>query len=137
MLLNLTESYTPEKKAYLVDLRTKVILHISIQHDHKKLVAFLAKVGILNIEESEKKVYIGFPNEFVLTQAKKIFNKSFKEAIKTLYNQQFEVEYIIYPPFSNGSDLLINLNKTLNITGSPKQDITRGKEIKSELSHYF
>ena len=137
MLLNLTESYTPEKKAYLVDLRTKVILHISTQHDHKKLVAFLAKVGILNIEESEKKVYLGFPNEFVLTQAKKIFNKSFKEAIKTLYNQQFEVEYVIYPPFSNGSDLLINLNKTLNITESPKQDITRGKEIKSELSQYF
>ena len=137
MLLDLPESYSQEKKQFLTDLRTKTVIHISSQHDHKKLVTFLAKVGILNVEESEKRVYIGFPNEFVLTQAKKIFNKSFKEAIKTLYNQQFEIEYMIYTPFSNGSDLLIDLNKTLNIKPSPQQKMIKEKEIKSELSHHF
>ncbi|MBQ5945438.1 hypothetical protein IJL65_03455 [bacterium] len=45
----------------------------------------------------------------MLAQAKKIFNKSLKESVQTVYNPQYTVEYIIYPPFSTGSDLLINL----------------------------
>jgi hypothetical protein len=44
-----------------------------------------------------------------MTQAKKIFNKSLKESIQPVYNPQYTIEYIIYPPFSNGSDLLIDL----------------------------
>ena len=136
MLLDLPESYTPEKKAYLTDLRTKVILHISTQHDHKKLITFLPKAGIVNIEDTEKTVYIGFANEFALTQAKKLFNKSLKEAVHELYNPQFEIEYAVYPPFSNGSPLLIDLKKILNIKDTPPKEPVE-KEIKSELSSYF
>ncbi|MDR2416185.1 MAG: hypothetical protein LBD75_06370 [Candidatus Peribacteria bacterium] len=136
MLLDLPEQYTPEKKAYLTDLWTKVILHMCSQHDHKKLVTFLPKAGIVNIEDTAKKIYLGFANEFALTQAKKLFNKSLKEAIHELYNPQFEIEYLIYPPFSNGSQLLIDLKKILNIKDTPKKD-PMGKEIKSELSSYF
>jgi chromosomal replication initiator protein len=135
MLLDLTENYTPEKKAYLTDLRTKVILHISTQHDHKKLITFLPKAGIINIEDLDKKVYLGFANEFALTQAKKLFNKSLKEAVHELYNPQFDIEYIIYPPFSNGSALLIDLKKILNIKDTPKS--SEPTEIKSALSSYF
>jgi hypothetical protein len=36
-----------------------------------------------------------------MTQAKKVFNKSLKEAIQTVYNPQFSVEFVLYPPFSN------------------------------------
>ncbi|MDR2540608.1 MAG: chromosomal replication initiator protein DnaA [Candidatus Peribacteria bacterium] len=136
MLLDLPETYTPEKKAYLTDLRTKVILHISTQHDHKKLITFLPKAGIVNIEETEKKVYLGFANEFAMTQAKKLFNKSLKDAIHELYNPQFSLEYVIYPPFSNGSPLLIDLKKILNIKDTSVSEPI-GKEIKSELSSYF
>jgi chromosomal replication initiation ATPase DnaA len=136
MLLDLPEQFTPEKKAYLTDLWTRIILHISAQHDHKKLVTFLPKAGIINIEETEKNVYIGFANEFALTQAKKLFNKSFKEAVHELYNPQFNIEYTIYSPFSNGSSLLIDLKKVLNIKDTPKKDPVE-KEIKSELSSYF
>jgi hypothetical protein len=45
----------------------------------------------------------------MLSNAKKIFNKSLKETIQTVYNPQYTVEYIVYPPFSNGSELLIDL----------------------------
>jgi hypothetical protein len=45
----------------------------------------------------------------MLSNAKKIFSKSLKEAIQTVYNPQYSVEYIVYTPFSNGSDLLVDL----------------------------
>lgn len=137
MLIDMAENYNQEKKDLLKDLRSKIILHISTQHDHKKLVTFLSKAGIVNIEDSEKKVYIGFSNEFVQTQAKKIFNKSLKEAVHTIYNPQFTIEYVIYAPFSNWSDLLIDLKKILNIKDSPIEKESIEKNIKSELSNYF
>ncbi|MDR0608443.1 MAG: hypothetical protein LBG52_09215 [Candidatus Peribacteria bacterium] len=136
MLLDLPEQFSPEKKALLTDLWTRIILHISTQHDHKKLITFLPKAGIINIEDTEKKIYLGFANAFALTQAKKLFNKSFKEAIHELYNPQFDLEYIVYAPFSNGSQLLIDLNKILNIKDTPKKAPVE-QEIKSELSSYF
>jgi hypothetical protein len=90
----------------------------------------------VNIEDEGKKVYLGFANEFALTQAKKLFNKSLKEALHELYNPQFDLEWMIYPPFSNGSSLLIDLKKLLNIQETP-QKAPIEKEIKSELFSYF
>lgn len=138
MLLDIVEQYDSEKKQYLKDLRTQVILQLSTQQDHKKIVAFLSKAWIINIEDNEKKVYIWFSNDFVMTQAKKIFKKSLTEAIQTVYNPQFSVEFIIYPPFSNGSDLLINLSSLLNIkTTETKKSEPIWKSLKSELNDYF
>lgn len=140
MLIDPIQSYTTEKIDYLTNLRTQVILHISTQHDPKKLLAFLPKSGIINIEEWEKTVYIWFANDFALTQAKKLFNKSFKEAIHELYNSQFDIAYCVYQPFSNGSPLLINLQKLLNLTEKDKkadQDAQTSREIKSDLSSLF
>ncbi len=140
MLLDLPETYSEEKRTHLTELRTNIILHLTSQHDPKKLLAFLPKAGLVNIEEGEKKLYIGFANEFALTQAKKIFHKSIKEAVHELYHPQFEVEYVVYPPFSNGSPLLIDLKKLLNIKDSSSNASAQGKkgqEIKSELSSYF
>lgn len=138
MLIDIVEQYDSEKKQYFKDLRTQVILQLSTQQDHKKIVAFLSKVSIINIEDSEKKVYLWFPNEFVLAQAKKIFNKSLKEAVQTVYNPQYTVEYIIYPPFSNGSDLLINLWDLLNIkVTEKKKEEPIWKSLKDELYDYF
>lgn len=139
MLLDPTATYTPEQKAHLTDLWTQIILHISTTHDPKKLLAFLSKSWLVNIEDSTKKVYIGFANDFAMTQAKKLFHKSFKDAIHELYNPQFELEYTIYSPFSNGSDLLIDLRKILNIKEDRKADSSSSipQEIKSELSSFF
>ena len=139
MLIDIVDQYDSEKKQYLKDLRTQVILQLSTQQDHKKIVAFLSKAWIINIEDNEKKVYIWFSNDFVMTQAKKIFNKSLKESIQTVYNPQYTVEYIIYPPFSNGSDLLIDLWDLLNIkaTDSKKKSEPISKSLKEELNDYF
>ena len=138
MLLDIVEQYDPEKKQYLKDLREKVILQLSTQQDHKKIVTFLSKAGIINIEDIEKKVYIGFANDFMLSNAKKIFNKSLKESVQTVYNPQYTVEYIVYPPFSTGSDLLINLWDLLNIKATKKSDSEPlSKSLKDELFDYF
>ena len=138
MLLDIVNQYDSEKKQYLKDLRTQVILQLSTQQDHKKIVAFLSKAWIINIEDNEKKVYIWFSNDFVMTQAKKIFKKSLTEAIQAVYNPQFSIESIIYPPFSNGSDLLINLASLLNIKETEKKKAEpMWKSLKSELNDYF
>ena len=138
MLIDIVEQYDSEKKQYFKDLRTQVILQLSTQQDHKKIVTFLSKAWIINIEDGEKKVYIGFANDFMLAQWKKIFNKSLKEAIQTVYNPQYSVEYIIYPPFSNGSDLLINLWDLLNIKATEKKNSEpMSKSLKDELYDYF
>ena len=132
------DQYDSEKKQYLKGLRTKVILQLSTQQDHKKIVTFLSKAWIINIEDIEKKVYIGFANDFMLSNAKKIFNKSLKEVIQTVYNPQYTVEYIVYPPFSNWSDLLIDLWELLNIkpkTGKNPEQIP--DSISKELTNYF
>ena len=138
MLIDVVQQYDTEKKKYLKDLREKVILQLSTQQDHKKIVTFLSKAWIINIEDIEKKVYIGFANDFMLSNAKKIFNKSLKEAIQTVYNPQYTVDYIVYPPFSNGSDLLINLGDLLNIKATTKtQSDPISKSLKDELYDYF
>ena len=138
MLIDVVQQYDSEKKKYLKDLREKVILQLSTQQDHKKIVTFLSKAWIINIEDIEKKVYIGFANDFMLSNAKKIFNKSLKETIQTVYNPQYTVDYIVYPPFSNGSDLLINLGDLLNIKATTKtQSDPISKSLKDELYDYF
>ncbi|MBQ7074442.1 hypothetical protein IJM86_05355 [bacterium] len=137
MLIDVVEQYDQEKKNYLKECRTKIVLSLSTQHDHKKILAFLSKVGVINIEEETKKVYIGFPNDFVLAQAKKIFQKSFKEAVHEVYNPQFDVEYALYPPFSNGNELLVDLKKILNIQDTPKVDPSTGTVIKKEFTECF
>lgn len=138
MLIDVVQQYDSEKKKYLKDLREKVILQLSTQQDHKKIVTFLSKAWIINIEDIEKKVHIGFANDFMLSNAKKIFNKSLKEAIQTVYNPQYSVDYIVYPPFSNGSDLLINLGDLLNIKATTKTQLDPiSKSLKDELYGYF
>jgi len=139
MLLDIVEQYDPEKKQYLKELRTQIILQLSTQQDHKKIVTFLWKSWIINIEDSEKKVYIGFQNDFMMAQAKKFFNKSLKEAIQSVYNPQFNVDFVIYPPFWNWSDLLINLWDLLNIKPTKKISTKENiwNSLKSELNDYF
>ena len=135
MLIDIVNQYDKEKKEYLKDLRTQIVLQLSTQQDHKKIVAFLPKVWIVNVEDNEKKIYLWCPNEFVMAQVKKAFSKSLKEAIQTVYNPQFTVEFVVYPPFSNWNELLINIPTLLNIKPSDKKkiDSSEAKNIKDEL----
>ena len=138
MLIDIVDQFDHEKKQYLKELRTKIILQLSTQQDHKKIVAFLSKAWIINIEDTEKKVYIWFSNDFMMAQAKNVFKKNLKEAIQIVYNPQYTVEYIIYPPFSNGSDLLVDLWDLLNIKATEKiKSKPIETSIKDKLYDYF
>lgn len=98
----------------------------------------MCKVGILDIDEHDKVVVFGVPNEFILTQVKKFFAKPLKESINATYNDQFSVKFIVYPKFANSNDLLIDLKKLLNIKEIKKSELSSEKKtIKNELSEFF
>lgn len=137
MLIDLAQQYDSQKITYLRELWEKVILQLANSHDHKKLFSFLNKVGIIDIDEKEKIVYIGVSNEFVLTQVKKFFQKSLKEAIESIYNPQFGIKVLVYPPFLNGSELLLNLKKILKVSDDKIEPLLSRKEVKHELTEHF
>lgn len=138
MLLDVVEQYDAEKIALFRGVWERTLLHLAQQQDHKKILSFLCKVGILNLDEHDKMAIFGVPNEFVLTQAKKFFAKSLKESINEVYNPHFSVKFIIYPKFSHSNDLLIDLKKLLHIKETKKSEFNEKKKtIKSELSEFF
>lgn len=136
MLIDLAQQYDPEKTKYLRDLREKTILHLATSNDPKKIFSFLTKVWIVDIDEKEKMIYIWVSNEFIYTQVNKFFQKPIKEAIKSVYNPQFGVKIIIYPPFLKSNDLLVDLKKILKISNKPQPMMTQ-KEVKSGLAEHF
>ena len=131
MLLDPTQEYTPEKKEYLADIWGKIIQQLVITHEPIKISSFLGKCGVIGIDEKNLTIYIGIPNEFVLTQVKKFFGSDMKEAVKDVYNNQYTVKYTIYEPFQakKKDDLQIDLTKVLQLnTKSDKLDakLTKG-----------
>ncbi len=138
MLIDLAQQYDPQKITYLRGLWEKIILQLAASHDPKKIFSFLNKVGIVDIDEKEKMVYIGVSNEFVLTQVKKFFQKSLKETIESVYNPQFGIKIIVYPPFLNGSELLLDLKKIIKIPNDKNQNIMMSKkQVNHELTEHF
>lgn len=139
MLIDTIAEYDNEKKQYLLDLRERTVLAIANQFDHKKILTFLGKVGIIDIDEAKKEVVIWVSNDFVLTQIKKNFSKALKEAVMATYNSQFGVRFVVYPAFSNAQhELLTDLKKLLNIKEEkPSKNPTLEKSLKSELGQYF
>lgn len=137
MLIDLAQQYDPEKKQFLRDLREKVVLQLAVNEDPKKILSFLNKVGIVDIDEKEKMVYIWVSNEFILTQVKKFFAKSLKDAIATVYNSQFSIKIIPYQPFLTGSDLLIDLKKLLHVKPEVQKELLTKEEMSAKLSDHF
>lgn len=134
----MVEQYDAEKIALFRSVWERTLLHLAQQQDHKKILSFLCKVGILDLDEQDKMVVFGVPNEFVLTQAKKFFTKSLKESINEVYNPHFSVKFVIYSKFSSNNDLLIDLKKLLHIKETKASELTVEKRtIKSELSEFF
>jgi chromosomal replication initiation ATPase DnaA len=138
MLIDMVEQYDADKIALFRGVWERTLLHLAQQQDHKKILSFLCKVGILDLDEQEKMVVFGVPNEFVLTQAKKFFAKSLKESINDVYNPHFSIKFVIYSKFSNNNDLLVDLKKLLHIKEIKKSELSEEKKtIKSELSEFF
>ena len=139
MLLDLVSQYDEEKRSHFCSIWEKVLLQLSQKFDHKKILSFLAKVGVVSIDEKEKIVYLGVPNEFVMTQVKKFFWKAIKESIQDVYNPQFSVKMVVYAPFQKmNNDLLLDVKKILNIKAIKKTDKSPiNKSMKNQLSSYF
>lgn len=138
MLLDIVEQYDAEKKALFRGVRERTLLHLAQQQDHKKILSFLCKVGIIDLDEKDTTVVFGVPNEFILTQVKKFFAKPLKEAINETYNPHFTVKFVVYPKFASSNDLLIDLKKLLNIKEIKKSELmSEKKTIKHELSEFF
>jgi len=138
MLIDMVEQYDTEKIALFRGVWERTLLYLAQQQDHKKILSFLCKVGILDLDEHDKVVVFGVPNEFILTQVKKFFAKPLKESINEVYNDQFSVRFVVYAKFANNNDLLIDLKKLLNIKEIKRSELTSEKRtIKSELSEFF
>ena len=138
MLLDMIQEYDAQTLQFLRETRENILKQLAVHHDHKKLLSFLNKVGIVAIDDQEKIVHIGVPNEFVLTQAKKFFAKAIKDAVNETYNPQYTCKFVLYPPFAGSHDLLIDLKKVLNIRQTKvEQHAVHTPTLKNELTDYF
>ncbi len=133
MLFDTVLEYNDEQKNMFRQLRETILQTLATQHDPKKMLSFLNKTGVIWIDEKEKSVIFGVPNEFILTQVKKFFQKPFRDAVVNLYNPQFTARVVVYPWFAtNHHDLLVDIKKLLNLKETKK---TESQEIKKSINH--
>lgn len=144
MLLDPTTSYDAVQTQHLVELWQKIVLHISSSHTQEKILMSLSKVWIIAIDETKKEVIFGATNEFVLSQAKKFFNKALLEAVHHCYNPQFWLNYSLYSGFSDPKHpLLLDLSALLHQTAPKKEKksdpkgVSLSPTIKNQLNQYF
>lgn len=139
MLLDMASQYDENKVKHFREIREKIVLQLASKFDHKKIVSFLAKAWVVSIEDKEKCVYIGVPNEFVMSQAKKFFFKAIKEAVHVVYNPQYTAKIVVYTWFQKNNKLLLDLKKLLDIKSISKVQMAQPikKSMMDELSSYF
>lgn len=118
MLFDTNHAYTTEQITSLTTLWGDILQYLSLHHDHKLILWFLNKCGVIAIDEKHKKIEIGIPNEFVLSQVKKFFSKTLKSAIQSVYSAQFSFELQVFAPFQNKHhhDLQLDIKKLLKIS---------------------
>jgi chromosomal replication initiation ATPase DnaA len=80
-------------------VREHIVQHLLKESDPKKVVSFLSRCGVIEINQSSQEIVIGVPNEFVLTQVKKFFHKAMNQAVQETYNPSFKPIYRIYQDF--------------------------------------
>lgn len=145
MLFDTNHTYTSEQITTLTGLWSEIIQHLSLHHDHKVILGFLNKCGVISIDDKHKKIDIWVPNEFVASQVKKFFTKTLKSAVQSVYNAQFSYELHIFAPFQNkaANALHIDMRKLLKIPASvestietkkTQSDSTRWYELQSHLT---
>lgn len=116
MLLDTVAQHSEEKKKYLRDLWEKILHDLVQKTSYQRILAFLWRAGIIEIDEQNKLVYLGVPNTFVLSQVKSSFQKPINQSIKELYDPEYKVYFVEYPPFANGdTDFLLDLPQVLNV----------------------
>ena len=141
MLIDTVSEYDDTKKKYLLDLWEKIVLSMANDIDHRKLLMFLWKAWVIDIDEEKKLVVIWTANDFSLANIKRNFTKPLKEAVEQCYNSQYWVKFVTYEAFSNANhELLSDLKKLLNIkdeTQKTGQNERLESWLRSELARYF
>lgn len=134
-MLDIISTYTPETIALLRTLREQLLLELSKTHDTKKVLSFLSKCCVVSIQEDEKTVWIGVPNEFVLQQLKKFFHTDLQRALQEVHASGYKIAYSIIPELTNDHPLHAPVKKILHIDEKPKTSLE--STIKDELGDYF
>ncbi len=143
MLIDIIWSYDTHTKKHLIQLWTEIIKFLDAKHDSKKIVTFLNKCAFIGIDEKEKVLHLGVPNEFVLSQVKKFFKKAINDGIHQTYNNDYSLNLVVYDDLQQGGhELQIDLKKhlTTTIETSSPNLTTNKKEAtlkESWLSEYF
>lgn len=137
MLFDLIDKYDKEKKEFLWSLWIKLIDYLINTNDLKKIVSFLNKCWIIGVDEKNKKIYLWVPNEFILSQVKKFFNKELNIGIQQIYNPQFRIELMVFDKFQSWRHpLQHNLQKYITKTEQPIDNFL-DKWTKKELKDMF
>lgn len=137
-MLDILSTYTPETIELLRTLRGQLLQELAKTQDSKKILSFLSKCCVMSIQEEEKSVRIGVPNEFVLQQLKKFFHADLQKALHEVHAPGYKIAYSVIPELSDENTLHalhIDVKKVLHIEDKPKT--TLEQSIKSELSDYF
>lgn len=145
MLFDTNHTYTEEQIQTLSQIWSDLLQYLSLHHDHKIILSFLNKCGVISIDEKHKKVDIGVPNEFILSQIKKFFAKTLKNSVQSVYNQQFSYELHVFVPFQSKTHnpLQVDIKKLLKLSDTVINTIqteqnsaqqSRGYQLQSHLT---
>jgi chromosomal replication initiator protein len=136
-MLDIISTYTPETIALLRSLREQLLIELAKSHDTKKIVSFLSKCCVVSIQDDEKAVRIGVPNEFVLQQLKKFFHSDLQKALHEVHAPWFKIAYSVLPELNTeiNNELQVDIKQALHIEYKPKTTLEH--TLKSELSDYF
>lgn len=137
-MLDILSTYTPETIELLRKLREHLLIELAKTQDSKKILSFLSKCCVMSIQEDEKSVRIGVPNEFVLQQLKKFFHSDLQKALNEIHAPGYKIAYSVIPELSDDTTahaLHVDVKKVLHIEDKPKT--TLEQSLKSELSDYF
>ncbi len=112
---------------HLYDLWIQIIKSLALSNDSKKIFSFLNKCGIISIEENTKKVVVGVANEFVLMQVRKFFLEGLTQAVKSTYNDQYNIEIVVDPQHLIPVELkgVLDMPSTRSVTVEPTSDKTQ------------
>jgi len=138
MTIDITKEYDTSTKQLLKGLWTDIVKDLAKKHDHKKIISFLNKCAIIDINEDEKQIVVGIPNEFVMSQVKKFFGREIEESIHKLYNSWFSSKCVVFSALQKaGHELHIDCKKIVKPEETAAQKQSIEKHFNKEFSNYF
>gem|GEM_PF-5765432 len=134
-MLDIISTYTPETISLLRRLREQLLVELGKSHDPKKILSFLSKCCVVSIQEDEKTVRVGVPNEFIVQQLKKFFHTDLQRAVQEVHASGYKVAYSTIHELGEDHPLHADVKRLLHIEERPKTQLET--TVKDELGEYF